>query len=397
MHIRYKDTIRKLLRISNGRKLIFYGFDALTKYVYQDLRELGEDVAYFVSEELAGMDYQNKEIRSKFDLLYEDKTEIFIVGFVISGHREIYGFLTELGFELEKDFWLVGLGGYSSQFDAVDSLLGYNRYCGKLLGFEVYGEIAENSYQILVLGGSTVDSTVGAVPKCWAYLLYEKLVASYGNIVVINGGMGGYATWQELYKLIRDGLNLNPQMVVTFDGFNDVSNWVGDDEYPHLLKYQKKVYDHIEQRGDFAPDTLDLRNAKKIVHGMRKRNGQDAEQWFHNIRKIHAICMEFGIEYVSFLQPLIKVGKPIIEEEHWKLLEDAGKVLAGLQKSLDHMQKFYMDVKQLINGKEYIYDLTSIFDGKEDTYYDICHSTQYGHEIIAESVFGIIHKKLCGG
>lgn len=393
MHKGYKDSIRKIVEMAQDRKIVFYGIDELTKYVYRNLRELGYDIAYFVSEESFGAEIEGKAVKNKYDLLYEKKGAVFIVGFVFRDHGTIFNFLTELGFELERDFYLCGLGGYTKKYDAFDSLLGHNRFYNGLLGFEVYGEEKANSYSIVILGGSTTDPTVGNIPKCWGKILYEKIREVKPDVVLYNGGMGGYSSNQEFYKLIRDGLKLNPSMVISFDGFNDVNFWVMDEEYPHLSKYEMKVYNNIMQRGGFAPDTLDLRNATEIVHGLANTN-DDAGEWCTSIKKMHGICEEFEIEYISCLQPMIALGTPVIKEEQKRMLEMAYKSVPAFRSVVERMPFFYAGVKDFVEQNAYIYDLTDIFNEKSDMYYDFCHSTQYGHEVIADQIFEIVKRKI---
>lgn len=357
--------------------------------------ELGHDLAYFVTENPDQKEFYGKEVKNQYELLYEEKGKIFIVAFVFKDHGSIYNSLINMGFEFEIDFLLYGFGGYSQKYDAFDSLLGHNRFYGKLLGFEIYGKEKEEGYNILVLGGSTTDPTVGNVSKCWAKILYEKLYEINSNVVLYNGGMGAYSVNQEFYKLLRDGLKLRLSMVISFDGFNDVDGWVIDSEYPHLSKYERKVYNHIENKGGFAPDTLDLRNAGEIVHGLKRVEEQsDVSEWKISIRKMHGICKEFGIEYISFLQPMVGTGKAVFEKKQKELFQAAYHAVPAYQKLIERQPIFYEEVLSFVKEKKYVYDLTDAFDGKKDMYYDMCHSTQYGHEIIAERIFEVVKENL---
>lgn len=395
MHSGYKDSLRKILEMAKGRKLVFYGTDALSGYVYGDLIAMGHDIEYFVSDNPAQEEFCGRKLIDQYELLYEEKNTIFIAAFVFKDHKKIYKFLIDMGFEFEKDFFLSGFGGYTKKYDAFDSLLGHNRFYGNLLGFEVYGKKNEKSYNVIVLGGSTTDPTVGNVPKCWVKILYEKLYQINSNIVFFNGGMGAYSANQEFYKLIRDGLKLNPAMVISFDGFNDVNGWVTDVEYPHLSKYERKVYNRIEDNGDFAPDTLDLRNTKKIVHGLcLGKKHKDVDEWKMSIRKMHGICKEFGIEYISFLQPMLGTGKAIIEQNQKNLYKAAYQSVPALGELIERQPFFYSGVLKFIQKQEYVHDLTHVFDGKKDMFYDICHNTQYGHEVIAENIFEILKDRI---
>ena len=58
------------------------------------------------------------------------------------------------------------------------------------------------------------------------------------------------------------------------------------------------------------------------------------------------------------------------------------------------MPDFYNNVRRWIEETIYMYDLTKIFDYKEDMYYDNCHATDEGNEIIADSIFEVIVEKI---
>lgn len=382
----YKNSLKKVIEIANGRELIFWGSDALSIYVYEDLREMGYDIKYFVSDEKTGDSIYGREVKCAIDLFYEDAQNVFIVAFVLQNHGKIYQQLLDMGFIFERDFLLYGFGGYLQKFDVIDSLLGYNRYYDQMLGFQVKGNESKKSFRIMVLGGSTTDPTMGNNTP-WTDFLYWRLQKLYPDIVLINGGMAGYSATQEFYKFVRDGLVLEPDMILTYDGVNDAGCLATDKDYPALTPYARKVFDYIEQKGDFAPDTLEIRNASSIVHGLSQKDKNDADRWMENIRKIHAVANEFEIVHIGFLQPMNMIGTPIINERHRKLIDAAKAVLPVYQKWMDEMSGFYQKVVSFVEKKDYLYDLTSVFDGKEDVYYDFCHATDEGNQIIADAIY----------
>lgn len=385
----YQNSLKKILSIAGIRELVFWGTDALSLYVYNDLRDMGRDIKYFVTEAQEKPDICGKPVKSWIDLFYEDKEAVFIVAFVFSGHGSICQKLQSMGFVFEQNFLLYGFGGYIQKFDAVDSMLGYNRFYGETLGFEILGTERDCSYKIMVLGGSTVDPTMGNhIP--WASFLYNKLAKIMPDVVVLNGGMAGYSADQEFYKFVRDGLFLAPDMVITYDGINDVGCIATDINYQNLNPYAKKVFDYIERKGDFAPDTLELRHAKKIVHGLSKRSIDDVDRWKHSIRKIHAVASEFNIKHIGFLQPMLMAGHALIEESHRELILKAQDELPIFRCWANKMEKFQKCAVEFCAEKEYMFDLTTCLDGKSGMYYDICHSTDAANQILAEEICRVI-------
>lgn len=383
----YRNSLKKIREIAGKRELVFWGTDLLSCYVYEDFVDMGYDIKYFVSEHKnKDAIIYNKPVRADIELFYEDKESIFVVAFVVKNHGSIYQRLVDMGFVFEKDFLLYGFGGYIQKYDVIDSLLGYNRFYNDVPGFKISGTDHGNTYKILVLGGSTTDPTMGNQTP-WTEYLFQKMMDSDKEVMVINGGMAGYSTYQEFYKFVRDGLQYAPDLLITYDGLNDVTCMAMDREYPMLTPYARKVYDYIEKKGDFAPDTLEIRNASRIIHGLKQTDQDDAGRWMDNIRKIHAVSEEFGIIHLGFFQPMLKTGKAVIGERQKKLIETIAEELPVFKTWMDGMKGFYTNALPFIQESGYMYDLTSVFDGEEDIYYDFCHATDKGNEIIADVIY----------
>lgn len=377
--------------MAEGRKLVLYKMDVLSEVIYQNLLYMGKDIAYFISENSSDTSFDGKEIKSVYDLLYENKKDIFILTFVMSGHAHAYETLISLGYEFEKEFCIYGMAGYSGKFDAIDSLLGFNRQYDDMWGFKVYGDSDNADIRIMTLGGSTSDPTLGNYPS-WPELLYEKVSLKY-NAVLYSGGLSGYSVNQEFLKFIRDGLILKPDILITFDGYNDAGFNVSVKEHPLMHRYQHKFYDFVQQRKPMAPDTLDMRNPDMIVHGL-DYNLTDSENWITAIRKIHAVATEFNIHYYSFFQPMILSGNAIIDDSVLLLREVLFQQDLHYKEAYNEIANYANRCRKAIEQFSYITDLTDIFDGEEDVYYDICHSTDKGNRIIMSHIYNVIEKSL---
>lgn len=391
MSRRYHNTVRKMLEFAAGRELVMWGSDALTHYIYEDILDLGEKIKYFVDDTQVGKEYKNVSYKSSIELFLEDKKKIYVIVFVLKGHAEFYQKLVDMAFELGKDFYIGGAGGYIADYDVVDTMLGYNRYYGETLGFKLYGNVEDQSgYRIMTLGGSTSDPTVGN-NKSWPEQLYERLKPDYPNLILINGGFSGYASNLEFLKFVRDGLRYKPDMLLTFDGFNDVNFSCVCENFPLLHPYAKRVFDNIEKKGDFGLDTLGLRNPSRLVYGTAEENVADYEIYIRNLRMIHSIAEEFGIIHIGFLQPMFATGKAVIDEKSDAFYDE-------MEKQYEHilvgMCEFKKNVDPWIVQQEYMYDLTSIFDNKANMYYDICHATDEGNAVIAQNVEMYVRERM---
>lgn len=73
--------------------------------------------------------------------------------------------------------------------------------------------------KIVVSGGSTSDNFF--LDHNWPKALFYRFLESGYSIDIYNGAVAGYGTTQELLKLKRDVLPLNPDIFITYNGVNE--------------------------------------------------------------------------------------------------------------------------------------------------------------------------------
>ena len=78
-------------------------------------------------------------------------------------------------------------------------------------------------YRIIIFGGSTVEGD-GAedVSSNLASHLKKRLSKRISNVEVINAGVGGYRSRQQLLYYITELYLYNPDLVIFYDGWNDL-------------------------------------------------------------------------------------------------------------------------------------------------------------------------------
>ena len=90
---------------------------------------------------------------------------------------------------------------------------------------EISLEKPSNVYRIVALGGSsTYDVRIEDNKKTFTAQLEKLLKEKYGyqNIEVINAGVPGYNSWEILINLEFRVLDLDPDLVIIYEGTNDV-------------------------------------------------------------------------------------------------------------------------------------------------------------------------------
>ena len=207
--------------------------------------------------------------------------------------------------------------GYAHGYNE-DGVLNLNENYTWNHGFVVYKKIEDPINRldkmerpiILALGGSTTDGI--SYGHSWPEELANNLKSLEIEGTVINGGTGGYSTNQELLKLIRDGLEFHPDIVISYSGINDRGRY---SELPHPMthKFQRKLFGKIvdKQLPIIMPSTIALisyygederYNKLSLTLGVEVERSLP-EQFEKNVQIMKSVSELFGAEFFSFIQP----------------------------------------------------------------------------------------------
>ncbi len=127
--------------------------------------------------------------------------------------------------------------------DVYDGYKRYHRLLGETAVYrdQVYSiSKPKGVKRVLLLGGSAAHDTVKNYQESWPYLLEQKLKKSAGEkIELINMAFYSESSIDELFKLNQFGLDMMPDLVIVFDGSNDVYNLYRQHDYWKKL-YEEK-------------------------------------------------------------------------------------------------------------------------------------------------------------
>lgn len=387
--LRWGNSITKYLEHSRERKIIIYGEDLYTLSIARTTRSLGYEVICVLSESLpetTDIKIQRLEQLQKFN-----SEQYFILVATLINHKSAYENLTHHNYTFNQDFSIMGIGGYTKPIDAIDSLLGFSRLCDDIPGFKVFKNSEENAIRIVVLGNSTSDPTTGML-ESWSENLYNKLCDSNITVNIYNGATTGYCATQEFLKFNRDVLNLKPDIVISFGGYNDINGTSSVEDYPYLHKYAKKFYDFLKTNPRLAPDSMYMRNVSLISHGSPSILS-DYEIWIENMKKMNAICQIYNIDFIAYFQPMLETEKCEIDLLLDKIINQFYEQSNMCRSDVRKNNTIYAQkVKAQIIQYPFIRDLTGLFENQSDVFYDICHYTEKGNRIISERIFEDINK-----
>lgn len=309
-----------------------------------------------------------------------------------------------------------GLAKGGWQYSAMDPQLGYshnlaslhNNFDGSgrfevIPGFLKHVNTLEGQGEPLVivtLGGSTTDGTSTDVYG-WPEVLQAILNREGINAQVYNGGVGGYASAQELLKTLRDVVPMNPDLVLCLNGINDLGFMHNLPGHPYIHRYTNRTMHTIIYGDDtdarFLPSTMRLIGiiSKKAaaVEGeeMELSLGPETEFsdvaiWERNVRLMHSICESTGAEYRCLLQPTMGVGKYMPTDEELVMLDNTTMIgdYVGVANA------FYTEARSITAERPYLTDMVDVFEGMSGIYRDSRHQTAEGVDFLAERIFDVI-------
>lgn len=268
-----------------------------------------------------------------------------------------------------------------------------------------------NEYRIFVLGGSTVYFGDPAIPEL---LMQEFQNNGYGNVTVYNFGYTSAVSSQELVTIVTEISELSPDLIVQYNGANDIDHPLYYDPRPGY-PYNYFVY---ETNPLINPDRLPMwkyvigtnaivksvyqtyfpneyQNFLLSKKALREEIGYNSEQWkkeivniyTNNLMKAQKISVAFGSEYIAFFQPTI-FNKRVLTKDEIKLIpQDEIDYFTEVQDAI----KKRMSADTMYNAR--FVDLTDVFDSYETTVFaDKIHVHQEHNATIAKSIFSeIVH------
>jgi hypothetical protein len=223
---------------------------------------------------------------------------------------------------------------------------------------------------------------------------------------VINAGVGGYNSTQEVTYLLTELQYLNPKVVVMFSGIGerlDLPTYGREFHVPVTLS--KEPLDALPLPILPATQNLLLAVQRRLGGGEAKEalvlewtKRKPSERFAGNIAVAAAIARNRGAAFVFVLQPTLAVGG----ERHNAAELERGRLTFGSNPQnwetyAARMSSFYGEVltemsrlARLFPEAQFL-DGSGWFDGEErEVYWDPRHYTDLGHRIVAERIFGAI-------
>ena len=248
-----------------------------------------------------------------------------------------------------------------------------------------------DKYRIFMIGGSTVfgaglPGDEYTIPFELEKLLKEKQV----DIEVINAGISSITSFEELYYIKEKLVNYAPNMIIVYDGVNDIfykkiSEQKILNEEEEIKNYQRYLRTPVVfYRNILLPvinsEILDS-PGKNIQHELYDEtvSNKITLLWEKRMTEFCKISTENNFESIVIIQPALYTGK---------------KPLSDFEKSIyeknTHGEKTFEKIIQNsrnLNSCSLVLDFSNVFENISDgVYFDQVHVNNMGNKIIAKKI-----------
>lgn len=269
-----------------------------------------------------------------------------------------------------------------------------------------YNISSQNNPVIVTIGGST---TTGLYEEIYGKA-YPRYLAEYTSdrYQILNGGVGGYSSLQELFKIIRDAPRIkNLHTVIALNGINETPDYQGQDkkrsvDFPFLTSLQNEMNNKqiwIDQRPGiraqgFLPNTFSLfqyifGKSKEIeVNTVPTINNPipfgASDRWYLNVTRSHAILKQQGVRYLVFLQPTLGLNGPQATPPLGSADE---KVLGSFSQSYyNEIENLYSKLRVHCARLSYCFDISNEVAPTGNLYHDPRHHNAKGNKLLAKVI-----------
>jgi len=253
----------------------------------------------------------------------------------------------------------------------------------------------EETKRIFLMGGSTMMSLRATSDGTTIPGYVQDFFDSKNdmNVQIINAGISSFTSTQELELLKKKILQFNPDIIVVYDGTNDIASSLG---YKPGKESLRSVLADVLNRYFPFWETPIVINHIISPNEITKIKFDDSDidkkvkLWKGNLENICNIGEENNFETLIILQPIVGSGTkkltPYEEEQFEKF--DHSKVIPAYQKFAD-------ELNNLKNGCAKVEDFRNIFDEVEHTvFFDNAHVGIKSNKIVAEKIYGLLSQMI---
>jgi len=256
-----------------------------------------------------------------------------------------------------------------------------------------------DTYRIFFLGGSTAFGSGATADDNTIPGYLQKKILDYGfskKVEVINAGISGYNSIEEKYLIENYLLNFEPDLLIIYDGWNDVTQTKGlieiFDDKGNTLGIKKiqekdtkpfKFKNFPQYRTPFVINQIffnpELYLMPTSFDELNVSSWKD--RWIH----ICKLGKNEGFSTIVSVQPILGSSERTF---HYKGVASLSVLSAHISGHLETLEGLANSLPELDEYCARTVDLRNVFDNVEEPIYlDTGHTTDFGNEIIAQKLF----------
>lgn len=256
---------------------------------------------------------------------------------------------------------------------------------------------------IIILGGSTAQGTHVNYEETFGFLLEQHLnnhLKSKYKFKVLNFAMSGHLVTDEFITFFSFCEHFNPDLVITFDGLNDLFNGSVND--PYLINEWMYSYRHqLEERAIFFNGPNNNLAENEVNRNLKIKNEINivVDTYLYRLRQLHSYFKARNIKSIGCLQPHIYSKKALSRDEQEFISKndnnpnrsDVAKVfdLKLIPQLYDNVSKKF---KKLNFDTLNFHTLFRNLDEGTSVFFDRVHFNDNGEKFIANLLFDYIKK-----
>jgi hypothetical protein len=256
-------------------------------------------------------------------------------------------------------------------------------------GGEFLIEKPEETYRIFVVGGSTIfaaraPSDHHTIPG----FLQSNLEEHFPNkdIEVINAGIAALTSTDELNLVQNKIIQLEPDLIIIYDGFNDVVNYPGKIKNVNsgdFIELLWKKYLAFYDTPFIAAGIIDDWKSAAFPAMFNTEFDKKAEIWKNNLETICKQGDVEGFDTIIILQPFLGTGNKSLTENEIEIFGTGVEPSGGYS-------LFARQLDELENSCTKTADFRNVFDNiTDDIYFDRVHVNSDANKIVADKIYDL--------
>lgn len=178
---------------------------------------------------------------------------------------------------------------------------------------------------------------------------------------VYNGAHPGDDIVDELLRILRDGAQIRPHIVISMSGVNNLHKKISSNPFN-----EERITEWIHAKA----------NKRGYCSGLHTDESLYAF-WKRNMGLLKVISKFYGAVFFGILQPMNMAMESMNLCERALYEQEMHKM--GAEEFMHHAE----------HADEYI-NLMQLFEHRDEMYFDVCHYTDKAHEILADQVLKTI-------